>query len=102
LQGWRARAATGLSAGNRNNGKNLQFAWQMQKALVRGLGTEDRGVRGARFAVLRDAPMPAVLIEAGFLSHPAEGKKILDAAYRREIAKAIAEGVLAYKRVVER
>jgi N-acetylmuramoyl-L-alanine amidase len=42
--------------------KNLLFAWQMQKALVRGLGTEDRGVRRARFAMLRDAPMPAVLI----------------------------------------
>jgi N-acetylmuramoyl-L-alanine amidase len=59
-------------------------------------------VRRARFAVLRDAPLPAVLIEAGCLSHPAEGKKILDTAYRREIAKAIAEGVLAYRRVVER
>jgi len=93
---------TGASTGNRNNGKNLLLAWQLQKSLVRGLGTEDRGVRRARFAVLRDATMPAVLIEAGFLSHPAEGKKILDAAYRREIAKAIAEGVLAYKRVVER
>ena len=34
------------------------------------LAVEDRGVRRARFAVLRDAVMPAVLIEAGFMSHP--------------------------------
>jgi N-acetylmuramoyl-L-alanine amidase len=93
-----AHAATG----NRNDAKNLLLAWQMQKSLLHALGTEDRGVRRARFAVLRDAPMPAVLIEAGFLSHPVEGKKILDGAYRREMAKAIVEGVRGYQRVVER
>lgn len=90
------------TAGNRHNARNFLLAWQMQNSLLRGLGTEDRGVRRARFAVLRDATMPAVLIEAGFLSHPAEGKKIQDAAYRRLIAKAIVDGVRAYQRVVER
>ena len=45
--------------------------------------------------------MPAVLIEAGFLSHPVEGKKIADPAYRRQMAKAIVEGIVAYKRQVE-
>jgi N-acetylmuramoyl-L-alanine amidase len=93
-----ARPATG----NRHDAKNMLLAYQMQKALLRTLGTEDRGVRRGRLAVLRDATMPAVLIEAGFMSHPVEGKKILDAAYRREIAKAIVEGVRAYQRVVER
>jgi N-acetylmuramoyl-L-alanine amidase len=93
--------SAGSAPGNRNNAKNLLLAHQMQKALLRGLGVEDRGVRRARFAVLRDATMPAVLIEAGFLSHPVEGKKILDTAYRREIAKSIVDGVRAYQRVVE-
>jgi N-acetylmuramoyl-L-alanine amidase len=59
-------------------------------------------VRRARFAVLRDATMPAVLVEAGFLSHPAEGRKIVDAAYRRKMATAIVDAVRAYQRVVER
>jgi N-acetylmuramoyl-L-alanine amidase len=90
------------ASGNRNNPRNLALAWHMQKSLLRALGTEDRGVRRARFAVLREATMPAVLIEAGFLSHPVEGKKIEDAAYRREMAKAIVGGVRAYQRVVER
>jgi N-acetylmuramoyl-L-alanine amidase len=73
----------------------------MQKALTRNLSVEDRGVRRARFAVLRDAVMPAVLIEAGFMSHPAEGRKIFTAAYRQKMARAIVEGLLAYKRAVE-
>jgi N-acetylmuramoyl-L-alanine amidase len=77
------------------------LAYQMQKALVRSLPVEDRGVRRARFAVLRDAAMPAVLVEAGFLSHPAEGRKLIDSSYRRQIARAIVQGILAYKRQVE-
>ena len=87
-------------AGNHLNEKNLFLAYQMQKVLTRNLETEDRGVRRARWAVLRDAVMPAILIEAGFLSHPVEGRKILDPAYRREIARAIVEGVLAYKHLL--
>jgi N-acetylmuramoyl-L-alanine amidase len=46
--------------------------------------------------------MPATLIEAGFMSHPVEGRKIFTAAYRQKMARAIVEGVLAYKRQVER
>jgi len=88
-------------AGNRLNEKNLFLAYQMQKSLTRNLESEDRGVRRARFAVLREAVMPAILIEAGFLSHPVEGRKILDPAYRRDIARAIVEGVLSYKHRVE-
>lgn len=95
-------ASAGAATGNRHDAKNLLLAWQMQNSLLRACGTEDRGVRRARFAVLREAVMPAVLIEAGFLSHPEEGKKIVDAACRREIAKAIVEGVRAYQRIVER
>lgn len=95
-------AGSGSHPGNRNNSKNLLLAYQIQKSLVRNLDSEDRGVRRARFEVLREATMPAVLIEAGFLSHPTEGKKIFTEDYRREMAKAITEGVLSYKRVVER
>jgi N-acetylmuramoyl-L-alanine amidase len=88
--------------GNGSNDRNILLAYHLQKALVRSLGVPDRGVRRARFAVLRDASMPAALIEAGFMSHPVEGKKIFSAAYRGQIARAIVEGVLAYKKAMER
>jgi N-acetylmuramoyl-L-alanine amidase len=88
-------------SGNRFNDSNLLLAFQIQKSLVAKLGVEDRGVRRARFEVLRGATMPGVLVEGGFLSHPAESKKIFDAAYRREMAKAIVEGIQNYKRAVE-
>jgi N-acetylmuramoyl-L-alanine amidase len=77
------------------------LAYQIQRALTRELEVEDRGVHRARFAVLRDAVMPAVLIEAGFMSHPVEGRKIFDPAYRRQMARAITDGVLEYRRQVD-
>lgn len=95
-------ANAGASAGNRSDEKNMLLAYQIQKSLIRQLGSDDRGVRRARFEVLREATMPAVLIEAGFLSHPIEGSKIFAAEYRVKMAKAIVEGVQAYKQIVER
>ena len=89
-------------AGNRHNSENLFLAYAVEKSLVRQLGVEDRGVRRARFAVLRDAAMPAVLIEAGFMSHPSEGQKIFTADYRRQIARAVTSAILEYQRATER
>jgi N-acetylmuramoyl-L-alanine amidase len=56
-------------------------------------------VRRARFAVLCDAAMPAILIEGGYMSNPAEGKKIYDAAYRKQMAAAIVKGIVAYEKL---
>ena len=86
----------GSFSGNRFNDQNMLLAYQLQKCLTRNLAVEDRGVHRARFAVLRDATMPAALIEAGFMSHPVEGKRIFTTEYRRQIARAIVEGVKAY------
>ena len=36
------------------------------------------------------------------MSHPAESARIFDPQYRRRMARAIADGILAYKRLVER
>jgi N-acetylmuramoyl-L-alanine amidase len=92
----------GWLTGNRCNDKNILLAYDVQKALVQELAVQDRGVRRARFAVLRDAEMPAILVEAGFMSHPVEGQKIFTSAYRRQLARAIVDGIMAYKRAVER
>ena len=89
----------GACIANRVENKSLLLAYQVQKALVKNLGVEDRSVRRARFAVLRDAEMPAILVESGYMTHPAEGRKIYDADYRRRIAAAIVKGILAYQKL---
>jgi N-acetylmuramoyl-L-alanine amidase len=44
--------------------------------------------------------MPAILIEGGFMSNPAESKRIYDPAWRRQMARAIVEGIVAYRKAV--
>jgi N-acetylmuramoyl-L-alanine amidase len=90
----------GPAVANRCEDKSLLLAYQVQKSLVRNLGAKDRGVRRARFAVLRDAAMPAILIEGGYMTHPAESKKIYDAVYRHQMAQSIVIGILTYQRLV--
>jgi N-acetylmuramoyl-L-alanine amidase len=92
----------GWFTGNRYNSENMFLAYQVQKMLTRKVPVEDRGVHRARFWVLRDAVMPAVLIEAGFLTNPTEARKISNPSYRRQLASAIVDGLAAYKSVVER
>jgi N-acetylmuramoyl-L-alanine amidase len=87
--------------GDRNSEKSVLLAYQIQKSMVASLGLQDRGIRRARFVVLRLATMPAVLIETAFMSNPGEMRQIRDAGFRRRTARAIVDGLVAYKRLVE-
>jgi len=89
----------GATTANRVEKKSLLFAYQIQKALVQNLGVNDRSVRRARFAVLRDAQMPAILIEGGYMTNPAESKRIYDAVWRRQMAATIVKGILNYQKL---
>lgn len=71
--------------------QNLQFAIRLHTALLRTNGEEDRGVRRARFiGVLRGQKRPAILIEGGYLSNPAEAAKIENPDFRQKLAETIA------------
>lgn len=89
----------GACVANLYENKSLLLAYQVQKSLVKNLGVPDRSVRRARFAVLRDATMPAILIESGYMTNPTEGQKIFDANYRRQIAAAIVKAILTYQKL---
>lgn len=86
-------------SGNRFQDKSLLLAYEVQRSLVKDLGVTDRGVRRARYQVLRDAQMPAVLLEGGYMSHPVEGKRIFDSAWRRQMAAALVRAVVNYERL---
>ena len=65
-------------------------------------GDADRGLRHARFQVLRQAPCPAVLVECGFLSNPDETRSLASPRFRERTAKAIAEGIADYAKRAQR
>jgi N-acetylmuramoyl-L-alanine amidase len=73
-----------------------RLAEAIQESLAHALGTVDRGVQQAPFAVLNGAAMPAVLVEVGFISHPEEGARLGTAEYQEKVADALVEGVRAF------
>jgi N-acetylmuramoyl-L-alanine amidase len=56
-----------------------------------------RGVKQAPFVVLMGVNMPAVLVEIGFLTHPGEADRLTSRRHQEAVARAIGEGVLAYR-----
>lgn len=64
------------------------------------LGKEIRhgGVKQAPFMVLHKAYMPRVLVETGFISNPVEGNLLNSEEGQNEIAQAIADAIVSYKR----
>ncbi len=86
--------------GNANDAWNAVLGFQVHDALCEKLDSMDRGLKRARFAVLRLAKCPAVLVEAAYLSNETEARKVATAAYRAEIAQAIANGVVGYANLV--
>jgi N-acetylmuramoyl-L-alanine amidase len=97
-----SREGNQRAPGNSFDEQDIWLAHCVQKSLLRATSGSDRGVRRARFYVLRYATCPAILVECGFLSNRAEEQRILKPDYREQLAKAIAEGILFYKQTAER
>ncbi|MDR1498306.1 MAG: N-acetylmuramoyl-L-alanine amidase [Puniceicoccales bacterium] len=100
----RATSGNNLNAreiGHAFNTWNTLLSYQIQSNLIRKTPAIDRGLRRARFVVLKDAPVPATLVECGFLSNPNEATKINTGAHREKIAQGIANGILRYKTITD-
>ncbi len=89
-------------AGNQHDAASLVLAHAVQRSLLGQTRAVDRGIRRARFQLLRDAPCPAILVEAGFLSSPEEESRLNDPAYRDRVARGLALGILDYLTAVRR
>jgi len=87
-------------SGNERDPENIALATVMHASMLRDLEMPDRGVKRARFVVIRDVTIPGVLLEGGFVNHPHDGPKIANKAYRHQLAVSIAEGVQNYQRLV--
>ncbi len=91
--GTRAESA---SRGNGFDGLNMLLAYHVHRGLLGATVGPDRGIKRARFEVLRSAACPAVLVECGFVSNPAEEDRLISRSYRESIARGIASGIEAY------
>ena len=74
----------------------------VEKEFSERVGRKSRGVKQAGFLVLWRASMPAILVETGFLSNPAEARFLSSAQGQDLIASAIFRAVRSYKDHYER
>lgn len=72
------------------------LAETIQHALVKQLKAIDRGVKQANFGVLRGALMPAVVVEAGFVSNPKEGKQLIQERHRDKVVDALTKAIVEF------
>ena len=86
--------------GNARDQENMALATASHAALVMKTRMPDRGLKRARFVVIRDITIPGVLIEGGFLSNPYDAKMIATTLYRQTLANAILQAVENYRKAV--
>jgi N-acetylmuramoyl-L-alanine amidase len=72
------------------------LAESIQQELVSVTGTVDRGVKQQNLLVLREATVPAVLVEVAFLSHPEEEAKLADPQFQKLVAQGIYNGIVRF------
>lgn len=73
-----------------------RLAEVIHNSILQRVSIANRGVRQARFYVLRRTSMPAVLVETGFVTGSTDAARFRNPAVMNQMADAIAEGILAY------
>ncbi len=79
-----------------NSGEGRKLAQKIQNYIIGSVGTVNRGVKEAGFAVIRHTTMPAVLVETAFIDSADDAAKLADGAYQQKYAESITHGICDY------
>ncbi|MGE5209112.1 MAG: N-acetylmuramoyl-L-alanine amidase family protein [Alphaproteobacteria bacterium] len=86
-----------MQPGSATDAESLALSACIYHSLLGHIPEYDRGIKRARFAVLRLTKVPAVLIEGGFLTDRGESKLIANKDWRGKLAAAISVGIENYR-----
>ena len=86
--------------GNVCDAENMALACATHAAMISHSQLFDRGIKRARFVVIRDTTVPGVLVEGGFLSNPNDARQIATPQYRQQEAECLAIAVRNYRNAV--
>src|SRR5213594_1907785 len=92
-----APSALSTQPGSAVDAQSLALSACIYHSLLGHIPEYDRGIKRARFAVLRLTKVPAVLIEGGFLTERGESKLIANKDWRGKLAAAIGVGIESYR-----
>jgi N-acetylmuramoyl-L-alanine amidase len=89
--------AFNMQPGSEVDAQSMALSACVYHSLLGHIPEYDRGIKRARFAVLRLTKVPAVLIEGGFLTERGESKLIASKDWRGKLAAAIGVGIESYR-----
>jgi N-acetylmuramoyl-L-alanine amidase len=92
-----APSSLSMQAGTLVDSQSLALSACIYHSLLGHIPEFDRGIKRARFAVLRQTRVPAVLIEGGFLTERGESQLIAKKEWRAKLAAAISVGIENYQ-----
>ena len=92
-----APSALSTQPGSAVDAQSLALSACIYHSLLGHIPEYDRGIKRARFAVLRLTKVPAVLIEGGFLTEQGQCRLIAQKEWRAKLAHAISVGIESYR-----
>lgn len=81
--------------------ESIDLGLNIQNKVCNALSMKNRGVKSAFFYVLRDAKMPAILVETGFLSNVEEEERMKQGGFKQSLVFSIANAIITYKEQYE-
>jgi N-acetylmuramoyl-L-alanine amidase len=91
-----------MQAGSVDDAQSFELSAAVYHSMLGHLPEFDRGIKRARFAVLRLTKIPAILVEGGFLSESNDSKLVANPTWRGKLAEAISIGIENYRNVIEK
>src|SRR5690348_8349717 len=90
-------SSVSVQPGSSMDAQSLALSACIYHSVLGHIPEYDRGIKRARFAVLRLTKVPAVLIEGGFLTERGESRLIANKDWRTKLAGAISVGIENYQ-----
>ncbi len=81
------------------SGASKPLAAAVQKGMLSEVKATNRGVKYARYYVIRHAKNPAILVEGGFVSNSKERGNTKRGTYREGLANGIVKGIVKFKKL---
>lgn len=78
--------------------QSITLSTKIQNEFTNKLDRKNRGVKQGPFLVLNQTSMPSILTELGFISYKPEGEYLNSDKGQEELAKAISDAILNYKK----
>jgi N-acetylmuramoyl-L-alanine amidase len=91
-----------MQAGGPVDAQSFELSAAVYHSMLGNIQEFDRGIKRARFAVLRQTKIPSILVEGGFLSETGDAKRIADPAWRKQLAESLCTGIENYRNLVEK